>query len=85
VGGGGRDLSDHGGHTLGFDEAIAQQEAEDPASTPVAGYNTDATSMPWRLVVDHCAEGGGSGADGRGTEQGMMLYNVAAGAQLHAR
>lgn len=91
--GGGRDPSDHGGHAFGFDETIPEQQAGDPSSIPGARRTTDSVNAPWRLVVDACGQrsvkfgvdGGGSGADGHGTEQGMVLYNVAAGAQLHVR
>lgn len=90
---GGGDPSDHGGHALGSGEAMAEQKAGDPTSTPGARHTTDSVNPPWRLVMDPCgqrsvkfgADGGGSGADGHGTEQGMVLYNVAAGALLHVR
>ena len=92
VDGGGHNLSDRGGHALGSGTTVAKQEAGDPTSPPVARHATDAAGSPWRLVVGPCgqrsiggAEDGDAGADGQGTERGMVLYNVATGAQLHAR
>ncbi|CAM9365782.1 unnamed protein product [Ectocarpus sp. 4 AP-2014] len=59
-----------------------------------ARHSTDAATTPWEMVVSPWGEGGSVGlggegdsghGEGRATEAGMVLFNVAAGARLHVR
>lgn len=75
----------------GFDTAVAEQEASDPATAPAARRTANAGTAPWRMAVTPCeqsiAEIGveGTGTDGQKPEHGMVLYNVVTGTQLHVR
>lgn len=65
--------------------------AGDQGTAPVAHHTADAATAPWRIFVTACEQSSAEmGGEGRGTddqeaEHGMVLYNVAAGTQLHAR
>lgn len=58
------------------------------------GIVRHSTDAPWEMVVSPWREGGSVGLggeggcghrEGRATEAGMVLFNVAAGARLHVR
>eukprot|EP00903_Cladosiphon_okamuranus_P015538 g14344.t1 len=78
-------------HTSGLGLAVAEVEAGDPYTAPVEHHIAGAATAPWRIVVTPCQQssaemgGDGTGIDDQGTEHGMVLYNLAAGTQLHVR
>lgn len=90
VAAGGRPLSDRTDSAVGLGTGVAEDKAGDPG-TSSAAHHTDAATAPWRIVANPCqqsgAERGGEGRriDDRETKHGMVLYNVAAGTQLHVR
>lgn len=84
-------LSDLEGPDSRVDAAVAQREAGAPSTPPRVEHATDAATTPWRIdaspLQQNSAELGQEGAESNDQEPGrcMVLYNVAAGTELHVR
>lgn len=87
-------LSDLKGPDPILGEAVAQREAGEPGTPPPAEHAAYVATTPWRIDIrplqHNYAELGQEGAESNDqeteeTERCMVLYNVAAGTELHVR